>query len=228
MKAIMFASQHIMLNPDDVLIAGGMESMSNVPYYMKRENPPYGGVQLIDGLLKDGLTDAYDPIHMGVCGEHTSKKLSITRKHQDDFATLSYQRSIKAADAGLLQGEITPITIKGKRGKPDIVMREDEEIRRVAFDKFASLPTVFDKANGTITAANASKLSDGAAACLLMSEKMVRELNLEPLAVIEGFADGYADQTFHLTESFDFLIFVFRIFQGTGTDRFSSCPHRVH
>lgn len=190
MKSIMFASQHIMLNPDDVLIAGGMESMSNAPYYMKRENPPYGGVHLIDGLLKDGLTDAYDPIHMGVCGEHTSKKLSITRKHQDDFATLSYQRAIKAADSGTLQREITPITIKGKRGKPDIVMNEDEEIRRVAFDKFASLPTVFDKANGTITAANASKLSDGAAATLLMSEKMCKELNVEPLAVIEGFADG--------------------------------------
>lgn len=126
----------------------------------------------------------------GNCGENTSKKLSITRKQQDDFAALSYERAIKAADSNLFSKEIIPITIKGKRGKPDIVMSEDEEIRRVNFDKFASLPTVFDKANGTITAANASKLSDGAAACLLMSEKMVKELNVEPLARIDGFEDG--------------------------------------
>jgi len=190
MKSIMFASQHIMLNPDDVLIAGGMESMSQVPYYLKREELPYGGVNLIDGLLKDGLTDAFDPIHMGNCGENTSKKLNITRKQQDDFATLSYQRAIKATDAKLLSKEITPVTIKGKRGKADIVMSEDEEIRRVNFEKFSSLPTVFDKANGTITAANASKLSDGASACLLMSEKMLKELNLEPLARIDGFEDS--------------------------------------
>lgn len=152
----MLSAQHIALNPDDVMIAGGMESMSTVPYYLKREELPYGGVNLIDGILKDGLTDAYDPIHMGNCGENTAKKLNISRKHQDDYATLSYQKAIKATDSGLFKNEITPITIKGKRGKPDTIMSEDEEIRKVQFDKFAKLPTVFDKANGTITAANVS------------------------------------------------------------------------
>ncbi|KAK4336752.1 hypothetical protein RND71_043767 [Anisodus tanguticus] len=145
MKAIMIASQHIQLNPNEILIAGGMESMSNVPFYLKREDLPYGGFKVIDGILNDGLTDAFDPMHMGHCG---------------------------------------------KKGKPDIIMTEDEEIKRVNFDKFPSLPTVFDKANGTITAANASKLNDGAAACLLMSDQTLKEVNVEPLARIVSIADG--------------------------------------
>jgi acetyl-CoA C-acetyltransferase len=194
MKAIMFGAQSIGGGHQEVVIAGGMESMSNVPYYMRRGETPYGGVTLVDGILEDGLLDAYGKrIHMGVCGENTAKKLGITREQQDAFATKSYQKSAAAAGRGAFAQEITAVTIPGKRGKADVVVTEDEEYKRVKFDKFSSLATVFQKEGGTITAANASKLNDGAAACLLMSAGAANKFGLKPLARIVGFADAAVD-----------------------------------
>lgn len=188
MKAIMFGCLTLMAQKAQIIIAGGMESMSNVPFYMKRGETPYGGVTLEDGILKDGLSDAYQPIHMGHCGENTAKKLSISRKEQDDYAISSYERSKKASEEGRLAKEITPVEIKGKKGST--VISEDEEFKRFDESKFTSLRTVFDPKNGTITAGNASKLNDGAAACILTTERVARDLGLTPLAEIIDFSDS--------------------------------------
>lgn len=188
MKSIMFGCLTLMGSKAQVVVAGGMESMSNVPFYMKRGETTYGGVTMEDGILKDGLSDAYQPIHMGNCGENTAKKLSISREEQDDYAILSYQRSKKAAEQGLLAKEITAVEIKGKKGST--VISEDEEYKRFDENKFRSLRTVFDPKNGTITAGNASKLDDGAAACILTTEKTAKDLGLTPLAEIIDFSDS--------------------------------------
>uniref|UniRef100_A0A4X1UYA3 Acetyl-CoA acetyltransferase, mitochondrial n=1 Tax=Sus scrofa TaxID=9823 RepID=A0A4X1UYA3_PIG len=192
MKAIMMASQNLMCGHQDVMVAGGMESMSNVPYVMDRGTTPYGGVKLEDLIVKDGLTDVYNKIHMGNCAENTAKKLNIPRDEQDTYAINSYTRSKAAWEAGKFRSEVIPVTISVK-GKPDTVVKEDEEYKRVDFNKVPKLKTVFQKENGTVTAANASTLNDGAAAVVLMTADAAKRLNVKPLARIAAFADAAVD-----------------------------------
>jgi acetyl-CoA C-acetyltransferase len=189
-KAIMFAAQAIMLGHKEVIVAGGMESMSNVPYYLDkvRSGTKLGHGQMTDGLLKDGLWDVYNDFHMGNAAEHTAREMGITRQMQDEFAIESYRRSAAAAQAGQLQDEIIPVEIP-QRGKETVLVSIDEEYTKVNFDKIASLKPVFDK-DGTITAANASTLNDGAAALLLMSKEKAEALGVKPIARILGFADA--------------------------------------
>jgi acetyl-CoA C-acetyltransferase len=188
-KAIMFASQAIMLGQSDVILAGGMESMSNVPYYLDkaRFGAKYGHGQMIDGLMKDGLWDPYHDYAMGNAADATAAHYGITREEQDAFAQQSYERSAAAAKAGKKKDEIIPVTIT-VRGKSTVV-EDDEEYTKVDFTKFAGLKAAFTK-EGTVTAANASTLNDGAAAVLLMSREKAEELGVKPLAIIRGFADA--------------------------------------
>ncbi|XP_075739108.1 acetyl-CoA acetyltransferase A, mitochondrial-like isoform X2 [Rhipicephalus microplus] len=190
MKAIILAAQSLMCGSQAVMVAGGMESMSNIPYYLARGETPYGGIHMQDGIVHDGMTDAYDNIHMGTCAEQTAKKYKVSREDQDNFAIESYKRSTAAAKEGILAQEIIPVTIPAKSGKPDVVVTEDEEYKRADFDKFSSLPTPFVEEGGTITAANASGLNDGAAACVLMTRQAADHLGVKPLARIVGFGDA--------------------------------------
>ncbi|WP_426492364.1 acetyl-CoA C-acyltransferase [Hymenobacter sp. 102] len=188
-KAIMFGAQAIMLGQADVVLAGGMESMSNVPYYLDkaRFGAKYGHGQMIDGLMKDGLWDPYHDFAMGVAADRTATHYGITREEQDAFAQQSYERSAAAAQAGKKKDEIVPVTIS-VRGK-ETVISDDEEYTKADFAKFAGLKPAFGK-EGTVTAANASTLNDGAAAVLLMSREKAEELGVKPLARIRGFADA--------------------------------------
>eukprot|EP01117_Protostelium_nocturnum_P003992 TRINITY_DN15263_c0_g1_i1.p1 TRINITY_DN15263_c0_g1~~TRINITY_DN15263_c0_g1_i1.p1 ORF type:complete len:428 (-),score=154.85 TRINITY_DN15263_c0_g1_i1:44-1327(-) len=189
MKAIMNGAQSIMLGQNDVVIAGGMESMSNIPYYMDklRNGARLGHAQVYDGILKDGLTDAYHNFHMGNCAEDCAKKYNITREQQDNYAIESYKRAQKAVAEGVFKDEITPVTVTVN--KQNTVVSEDEEPSKAKLDKMPSLKPAFDK-NGTVTAANSSKLNDGASAVLLMSAEKAKELGLKPLARVIGFADA--------------------------------------
>ncbi|KAK7086378.1 Acetyl-CoA acetyltransferase, mitochondrial [Halocaridina rubra] len=193
MKSIMMASQSLMCGSQEVMVAGGMESMSNVPYYMMRGDSPYGGVKLLDGIVFDGLTDVYNKFHMGNCGENTAKKLGISREEQDEYGLSSYRRSAAAWANGAIQDEIVEVTIPGKRGKPNTVVIEDEEYKKVNFDKFRKLATVFQREGGTVTAGNASTLNDGAAACVLMTAAAAERHGVKPLARIVGFCDAATD-----------------------------------
>lgn len=166
--------------------------MSNVPYYMKRGATPYGGVNLTDGIVFDGLFDVYNKIHMGNCAENTAKKLQITRQDQDDYAISSYKRSADAWANGVFADEITPVRVQLKR-KPEVIVAEDEEYRRIKLDRFGALNTAFVRENGTITAGNASTLNDGAAAVVLMSEEAVKRFGCTPLARIVGVQDAETD-----------------------------------
>lgn len=199
MKSIMVASQGLMCGHQEVMVAGGMESMSNVPFYMKRGDTGYGGVTLQDGIVFDGLTDVYNKIHMGNCGENTAKNLGITRKDQDEFAIQSYQRSAEAYKTGAIKEELVPVNVPQKKGKPDIIVTEDEEFKRVNFEKFSKLPSVFQREGGTVTAGNASTLNDGAAACVLMTRQASERLGVKPIARVVGFYDAE-------TEPIDFPI----------------------
>jgi acetyl-CoA C-acetyltransferase len=188
-KAIMLAAQAIMLGQAEVVMAGGMESMSNVPYYLDkaRFGMKYGDGKLIDGLQKDGLWDPYGDFAMGNIADATAKHYGITREEQDAFAKQSYERSAAAAQAGKKKDEIVPVTIS-VRGK-DTVVSDDEEYSKVQFDKMLTLKPSFGK-EGTVTAANASTLNDGAAAVLLMSREKAEDLGVKPLALVRGFADA--------------------------------------
>ena len=188
-KAIMMAAQSIMLGQSDVVLAGGMESMSNVPYYLdkNRFGAKYGNGQVIDGLVRDGLWDPYNDYAMGNAAEHTAKEMGFTREQQDAFAVESYTRSAAAAKAGKKKDEIVPVTIES-RGKTTVVA-DDEEYLKVDFEKMKGLKPSFVK-DGTVTAANASTLNDGAAAVLLMSREKADELGLTPIGRILGFADA--------------------------------------
>lgn len=190
MKAVMFAAQSIMLGMNDVAVAGGMESMSNIPFYAPttRWGSKFGHTQMVDGLVKDGLTDVYNNVAMGVCADATAKEFNITREAQDEYAIRSYKRSAATTESGKFQAEIVPISIPQRRGEP-IIMTEDEEFRKVKFEKVPALRPAFSK-DGTVTAANASTINDGAAALVLMSEEKVKELGLTPLAEILSFADA--------------------------------------
>ncbi len=189
MKAVMMAAQSIKCGDSDVVIAGGMESMSQVPFYSPnlRWGNKYGNVQLIDGLAKDGLTDVYHNYAMGNAAELCAKENNFTREEQDAFAIESYTRSQAAWAAGKFNEEIVSVTVKGKKG--DVVVSEDEEYKNVSFDKIPSLRPAFDK-EGTVTAANASTMNDGAAALVLMSEEKMNALGLSPIAQVCGYADA--------------------------------------
>lgn len=189
MKAVMLAAQAIQNEDAHLVVAGGMESMSNVPHYLPMRNGvKLGNASLTDGLVNDGLWDVYNNIHMGNCGEMCADKYGITREDQDAFAIESYKRSQAAAQAGKLKNEIVPVTIPQRKGDP-IVVTEDEEPFKVKFDKIASLPAVFKK-DGTITAANASTLNDGAAALVLASKEAVDKYDLKPIGKIVAWADA--------------------------------------
>lgn len=190
MKSIMFGAQSIMLGHADVIVAGGMESMSNIPYYVDRARwgYKYGHGSLIDGLAKDGLTDVYADVPMGVAADETAKEENITREQQDAFAQQSYERSAAATAEGWFAEEIVPLTIPQRKGDPKIV-NEDEEFHRVKFDKIPQLRPVFTK-DGTVTAANASTINDGASALVLMSKEKMETLGLTPVARIVSFADA--------------------------------------
>lgn len=190
MKAIAQAAQSIMLGDRDIIVAGGMESMSNVPYYATnmRWGNKYGNVTLVDGLAKDGLTDAYDNQAMGMAAELCARDCGISREEQDAFAIESYKRSQAAWANGYFKAEIVPVPIPQRKGDP-VIFDKDEEPWNVKFDKIPELRPAFTK-EGSVTAANASTMNDGAAALVLVSEKKVKELGLTPLAKIVSYADA--------------------------------------
>lgn len=190
MKAITFGAQSIMLGINDIVVAGGMENMSQIPYYIPnaRWGYKYGNAELIDGLAKDGLTDVYDQNAMGVFADRTAAKYGITREQQDTYATDSYKRTAEATGNGYLASEIVPVEIPQKKGDPLRIL-DDEEYRKVVFDKIPGLRPAFTP-DGTVTAANASTINDGATALILASETAVKRLGLKPIAVIRGFADA--------------------------------------
>lgn len=190
MKAIAQAVQSILLGDADVVVAGGMESMSNAPFYAEqmRWGNKYGNVSMLDGLAKDGLTDVYDGKAMGNAAELCAKECGISREEQDQFAIESYQRSQRAWEAGLFDAEVVPVEIPQRKGDP-IVFAKDEEPYNVKFDKIPSLSPAFQK-DGTVTAANASTMNDGAAALVLVSKEKAAELGLKPLARIRAYADA--------------------------------------
>jgi len=192
-KAIMFGATNIMIGHGDIIVVGGMESMSNIPYYAPnvRWGAKYGDVTLVDGLAKDGLTDAYDHKAMGTCADATAAEYGISREEQDNFAIQSYQRSAAATENGDFAHEIVPVSVPQRKGDP-LAISEDEEFRKVKFEKIPSLRPAFTK-DGTVTAANASTINDGAAALVLASGEKVKELGLKPLARIVSFADAAHD-----------------------------------
>jgi acetyl-CoA C-acetyltransferase len=190
MKAIMQGAQSIMLGDADVVVAGGMESMSNVPFYSEnlRWGNKYGNVAMVDGLAKDGLTDVYHNYAMGNAADMCAKECNISREEQDAFAIESYKRSAAAWAAGKFNDEVVPVEIIGRKGDV-VVFKEDEEYKSVNFDKIPQLKPVFSK-EGTVTAANASTMNDGAAAVILMSKEKMESLGLKPIAKIISYADA--------------------------------------
>lgn len=189
MKSIMLAAQSIMLGDNEVVIAGGMENMSQVPYYAEnnRWGAKYGNTTLVDGLAKDGLVDVYNKQAMGNCAELCATEMKITREEQDAFAINSYKKAADAWAKGRFAAEIVPVKVKTKKGEVDFV--EDEEYKNVKFEKIPELKPAFAK-DGTITAANASTMNDGAAAVILMSKEKAEALGIKPLAKIKGYADA--------------------------------------
>ena len=189
MKAISLATQAIKCGDADVVVAGGMENMSSVPhYYSARNAVKLGDVKITDGMVKDGLTDVYNQVHMGVCADQCADEHHISRKDQDDFAIESYQRAAKAWTAGNFDEEIVPVAVPQRRGE-DIMVSEDEEYKNVKLEKIPQLRAVFNK-EGTVTAANASTLNDGASALVLMSKEKAEELHIKPIAKVVSYADA--------------------------------------
>lgn len=189
MKAIMLGAQAILAGDAEIVVAGGMENMSMIPHYVHlRNGVKFGPTNLIDGMQKDGLTDAYDNNAMGVCADLCASEYKISREEQDAFAIDSYQRSTNASNSGKFDEEIVPVSVPQRRGEP-IVISKDEEFTNVKLDKIPTLTPVFTK-DGTVTAANASTINDGAAAVILMSEEKAIALGLKPLAFIKGYADA--------------------------------------
>lgn len=187
LKSVMLAAQAIRLGDSDTVIAGGMESMTNAPYYLFQARQGYrmGDGKLVDGMVFDGLWDPYGDMHMGMCGEICAAEMKITRGQQDEFTMLSYQRALEAMKAGKFTDEIAPVGIPQKGGDP-LLVSEDEEPKKVKFDKIPTLKPAFKK-DGTITAANASKINDGAAALILMSTEEAKKRGLKPLAKVHGY-----------------------------------------
>lgn len=198
-KSIMFAAQAIMLGQKDIIVAGGMENMSAVPYYVPkaRYGYKYGDAKLIDGLSKDGLLDVYDQVAMGLFADRTAEKYDISREAQDNFAIESYKRSATATESGIFKNEIVPVAVPQRRGEP-ILVGEDEEYKRVKFEKIPTLRPAFSK-DGTVTAANASTINDGASALVIASAKAVKKYKLKPIAKILSFADAAQEPAWFTT-----------------------------
>lgn len=189
MKAVMQGAQAIMAGDAEIIVAGGMENMSLIPHYVHLRNGyKFGPASMVDGMQKDGLTDAYDNNAMGVCADLCATEYKISREEQDDFAIQSYERSAKAWDAGKFDNEIVPVAVPQRKGDP-VMVTKDEEYTNVKLDKIPALNAVFTK-DGTVTAANASTINDGAAAVVLMSEEKALALGLKPLAYIKSYADA--------------------------------------
>lgn len=199
MKSVILAAQSIMLGHNDLVVAGGMESMSNVPFYLPnmRWGSKYGSVQALDGLQKDGLLDVYIGNAMGVFADATAEKFGFSREDQDAFAIQSYKRSAEATLSGKFNAEIGAISIPQRKGEP-VVFKEDEEFKNVFFDKIPSLRPAFTP-NGTVTAANASTINDGASTLILASGDKVKSLGLKPLARIVSFGDAEHDPEWFTT-----------------------------
>lgn len=199
MKAIMLGAQSIMLGENDVVLAGGMENMSAIPYYLlkARYGFKYGNGEVTDGLTFDGLTDVYNHCAMGVCADNTAKEMKISREEQDKYAINSYKRSAEAWKAGKFKDEVIPVELTGRKGEVTL-FGEDEEYKNVNFEKIPGLKPVFTK-DGTVTAANASTINDGAAAVVLMSKEKAKELGVTPIAKIRGFADAAQDPMWFTT-----------------------------
>ncbi|PWW74089.1 putative acetyl-CoA-acetyltransferase [Tuber magnatum] len=189
LKSVTLAAQNILLGHAKLQVAGGMESMSQVPYYYPRNTPSFGHVTVQDGLIKDGLWDVYDQIHMGSCAEYTAKNLSISREEQDAYALESYRRAKTAWDSGAFAGEVTPVAVKTRNG--DVIVSKDEEYEDVRLDKISTLRPAFLK-GGTITAANASTFSDGASAIVIGDKPMAQKYgaNSRVLSRIVSYADA--------------------------------------
>lgn len=190
LKSVMIGAQQMMLGYGDLIMAGGMENMSQIPYYVPkaRFGYKYGSASLVDGLEKDGLIDVYDQCAMGQFADDTAAELSISREDQDAYAIRSYTQSKNTTDAGVFTREIAPVSVKQRKGDP-LIIKEDEEYKRVKFEKIPQLRPAFTK-EGTVTAANASTINDGASAILLASEAAVKKYNLVPIARIVSFADA--------------------------------------
>ena len=199
MKAAMFGAQSIMLGQRDVVVAGGMESMSNIPFYVPnaRFGYKYGNGELVDGLVRDGLFEVYYKFPMGNCADNTAKEMGITREQQDEYAINSYKRSAEAWQRGAFKNEVIGVEVPQRRGDA-LVIDHDEEYTNVKFEKIPELRPVFAK-DGTVTAANASTINDGAAAMVLMSKEKVEELGVKPLARIIGFGDAAQDPIWFTT-----------------------------
>ena len=189
MKAVMQGAQAIALGDAEIVVAGGMENMSMIPHYVyMRTGTKFGPASLIDGMQKDGLVDAYDENAMGVCADACAAKYEFTREDQDAYAIQSYKRSSEAWNTGKFDNEVVPVAVPQRRGEP-VMISKDEEYTNVFMDKIPNLRPAFSK-EGTVTAANASTINDGAAALVLMSKEKAEELQLKPLATIKGFADA--------------------------------------
>jgi acetyl-CoA C-acetyltransferase len=191
MKAIIMASQSILCGDNKIVIAGGMENMSRTPRYVSntRQGQKLGDLKLVDALLKDGLTDAYEKTHMGFCAEQTAAKMKISRQEQDEFAINSYQKSKTATKNNKFIDEIVPVSVPQKK-TDDKIISQDEECYNANLDRIPNLKAVFLKNGGTITAANASTLNDGAAAVVLSDKKTAQKLKLKPVAKIVSYADA--------------------------------------
>ena len=189
MKAIMLGAQSIKAGDNDIVVVGGMENMSQVPhYYNARQGVKLGDVKMIDGLVKDGLWDVYNNKHMGNCAETCASEKEFSREEQDKFAIESYKRSAAAWESGKFDNEVIPVEVPQRKGDP-VIVKEDEEYKRINFDKVGNLRPAFDR-EGTVTAANASTLNDGASALVLMSKEKMEELGLKPLAKIVSYGDA--------------------------------------
>jgi len=198
MKTVMQAAQSIMLGDNDIVVAGGMENMSLIPHYVHMRNgKKFGPATLEDGMQKDGLVDAYEHNAMGVCADLCASEHNFSREDQDDFARKSYERSAQAWKDGKFDNEVVPVEVPQRKGDP-VIVNEDEEFKNVRMDKISSLRPAFSK-DGTVTAANASTINDGAGAVVLMSREKADELGLKPLATIKSFADAATEPKWFTT-----------------------------
>lgn len=200
MKAVVFGAQSIQLGDADLVVAGGMESMSQVPYYLPkaRNGYGYGHGEIIDGLLKDGLVDVYDQIGMGLCGDRTAEKYSISREEQDAFAIRSYTKSAESTANGFFQAEIKAVEVPSPKGGEPTIVAEDEEFKKVKFEKIPFLKPAFSK-DGTVTAANASTINDGASALVIAGSDFVKNNAVRPVARIVAYADAEQEPAWFTT-----------------------------